>query len=397
MTDSGAEARATASGADLFLIEDLLSHEERTVRDRVRAFCEREVAPIVNDHWERAQFPFELLPGLAELGVIGGTIEGYGCPGLSPLAAGLVAHEIARCDGSLATFHGVQSGLAMTSIAQLGSDAQKERWLPAMARLEMIGSFALTEPDHGSDVVALETRAVADAEGYLLHGAKRWIGNASFADIVIVWARGENDDVGAFVVEKGTPGFTAELITGKTAKRASWQADITLDGVRVPARNRLPGALSFEDATDVLTKCRPAVAWGALGHAVAAYEAAVRHATEREQFGRPLAGAQLVQYRLANMLADVTAMQLICVRMSQLQAEGKLTAAIAALAKMFNAAHARTVVGDARDLLGANGILLEYDVARHHADMEAVVTVEGTDSVQALILGREITGIQAFS
>jgi glutaryl-CoA dehydrogenase len=382
---------------DLFLIDDLLSEEERAVRDRVRAFCEREVRPVINDYWERAQFPFELLPGLAELGVIGGTIEGHGCPGLSPLAAGLVAHELARGDGSLATFYGVQSGLAMTSIALLGSDEQRARWLPAMARLETIGAFALTEPDHGSDVVGLETRAVADGEGYRLDGAKRWIGNASFADIVIVWARGESEDVGAFVVEKGTPGLETELITGKTAKRASWQAEISLDGVRVPSQNRLAGAESFEDATSVLTKCRPAVAWGALGHAVAAYEAAVRHTAEREQFGRPLAGAQLVQYRLANMLADVTAMQLICLRMSQLQEEGKLTAPMASMAKMFNAAHARTVVADARDLLGANGILLEHEVARHHADMEAVVTVEGTDSVQALILGREITGIPAFS
>ena len=383
--------------ADLFLIEDLLGDEERAVRDRVRAFCEREVRPVINGYWERAQFPFELLPGLAELGVVGGTIRGHGCPGLSPLAAGLVAQELARGDGSLATFYGVQSGLAMTSIALLGSEEQRARWLPGMARLKTIGAFALTEPEHGSDVVGLATRAEADGEGYRLFGAKRWIGNASFADIVIVWARGESEDVGAFVVEKGAEGFTAELITGKTAKRASWQAEITLDGVRVPARNRLSGAGSFEDATRVLTACRPAVAWGALGHAVASYEAAVRHAGEREQFGRPLAGAQLVQYRLANMLADVTAMQLICMRLSQLQAEGKLTAAMAAMAKMFNAAHARTVVGDARDLLGGDGILLEHEVARHHADMEAVVTVEGTDSVQALIIGREITGIPAFS
>jgi glutaryl-CoA dehydrogenase len=382
---------------DLFLVEDLLSDGERAVRDRVRAFCDREVRPIINDHWERAQFPFDVLPGLAELGIIGGTIDGYGCPGLSPLACGLVAHELARCDGSLATFYGVQSGLAMTSIATLGSESQRARWLPAMAALETIGAFALTEPDHGSDVVGLETRAEADGEGYRLYGAKRWIGNASFADIVIVWARDESGHVGAFVVERGTPGFTAELITGKTAKRASWQAEVRLDGAHVPANNRLPGAESFEDATSVLTTCRPAVAWGALGHAVAAYEAAVRHAGEREQFGRPLAGAQLVQYRLAKMLADVTAMQLICLRMAQLQAEGKLTPPMASMAKMFNAARARTVVSDARDLLGGNGILLEHDVARHHADMEAVVTVEGTDSVQALILGREITGIPAFS
>ncbi len=383
--------------ADLYLVEDVLSDEERAVRDRVRAFCERDVRPVINDYWERAQFPFELLPALAELGIVGGTIEGHGCPGLSPLAAGLVAQELARGDGSLATFYGVQSGLVMTSIALLGSDEQRARWLPAMARLETIGAFALTEPDHGSDVVGLETRAEADGEGYRLTGAKRWIGNATFADVVIVWARAENDEVGAFVVEKGADGFSTELITGKTAKRASWQAEITLDDVRVHASNRLPGAHSFDDATRVLTKCRPAVAWGALGHAVAAYEAALSHAVEREQFGRPLAGAQLVQYRLANMLADVTAMQLICLRMSQLQAEGKLTPAMAAMAKMFNAARARTVVGDARDLLGGNGILLEHEVARHHADMEAVVTVEGTDSVQALILGREITGIPAFS
>ena len=387
-----------ASRADLYLVEELLSEEERAVRDRVRAFCDTEVLPIINGYWERAEFPFPIVPKLAELGVCGGSIAGHGCPGLSAVASGLVAMELARCDGSVSTFHGVHSGLAMHSIALCGSEEQQERWLPAMARLEQIGAFALTEPDHGSDVVALETRARRTGEGYVLDGVKRWIGNATFADVVIVWARDEAGDVGAFVVEGGTraPGFEAEAITGKVAKRAALQADVRLSEVAVPAECRLVGAKGFEDATRVLTRCRPSVAWGALGHAVAAYEIAFAYTSGRSQFGRPLAGHQLVQYRLARMLAEITGMQLICLRLAQLAGEGRVTPAMAALAKMNNAAKARQVVGEARDLLGGNGLLLDYHVARHLGDAEAVSTVEGTDAMQALILGREITGMPAF-
>jgi len=388
---------AALAGSDIYLTHDLLGDEERAVRDRVRRFCDEHVLPIINGYWERAEFPFELIPKLAPLGVCGGTIQGYGCPGLSPLAAGLVSMELARGDGSVSTFHGVHSGLAMMAIGLLGSEEQKGRWLPGMARLETIGAFALTEPAHGSDAVTLETRVRRLGDGYVIDGAKRWIGNATFADVMVVWARDAAGDVGAYVVEKGTAGVETRLITGKIAKRASWQADVTLSDVRVPAENRLANASSFDDAARVLGAARPGIAWGALGHAVAAYEAAVAYALDREQFGSPLGGYQITQYRLAKMLADITGMRLICMRLAQLVADGELTPAMASLAKMHNAARARAVVAEARDLLGGNGLLLENDVARHLGDVEVVSTVEGTDVVHALIVGREITGMSAFS
>ncbi len=388
---------APAQGTDYYLMDELLTDQERRIRDNVRVFCDAEVLPIINDYWERAQFPFELVPKLAALNIAGGNIKGYGCPGMSAIASGLIALELARADASICTFFGVHSGLAMSSIAMLGSEEQKQRWLPAMARMEKIGAFGLTEPNHGSDAVALETRAHRDGDSYVLDGAKRWIGNASFADVSIIWARDDDGNVGGFVVEKGTPGFHTEVMTGKVAKRAVWQADIALEGVRVPAENRLAHARTFKDTSRVLTATRYGVAWEAVGHAVAAYEIALKYTQQRVQFGRPLASYQIIQQKLAGMLANVTTMQLLCLRLSQLLEEGKMTDGMASLAKMNNARLAREVVADAREMLGGNGILLEYQIARHHADIEAVFTYEGTDTVQSLIVGRDITGIQTFS
>jgi glutaryl-CoA dehydrogenase len=285
----------------------------------------------------------------------------------------------------------------MQSIAVLGSEEQRERWLPAMARLETIGAFALTEPDHGSDAVALETSARRDGDHYVLDGRKKWIGNGSIADHVIVWARGEDGAVGGYVVDKGTAGYEATVMTGKTALRAVWQAEITLTGVRVPAENRLANCSSFKDVSTVLDRTRYTVAWRALGLATAAYELALAHALRREQFGQPIAGYQLVQDKLSRMLAEITSMQLMCWRLSTLADSGRMTAAMASLAKMNHAAKARAIVADARDILGGDGILIDHHVARHFADMEAVFTFEGTDSVQSLIVGREITGLSAIS
>lgn len=386
-----------STGTDFYLMDELLTAEERSIRDRVRAFAEREVIPIINDYWERAEFPFELIPKLAGLNIAGGSIQGYSCPGMSAVATGLVALELARGDASVTTFFGVHSGLAMTSIGMLGSEEQRQRWLPPMARIDLIGAFALTEPRHGSDAVALESSARREGDEYVLNGAKRWIGNASFADLVIVWARDEEGQVGGFVVEKGTPGFEAQVITGKNSKRAVWQADITLRNVRVPIENRLERSRSFKNTAEVLTATRYGVAWEAIGHAIAGYEAALAYTKEREQFGKPLASFQLVQSKLATMLTEITSMQFLCLRLSQLAAEHKLTPGMASLAKMNNARKARQILADARDLLGGNGILLENHVARHQADMEAVFTYEGTDHVQQLILGREITGLSAIS
>jgi glutaryl-CoA dehydrogenase len=386
-------------GTDYYLLEELLDDEEREIRDRVRAFADREVIPIINDYWERAQFPFELVPKLAELNIAGTTIEGYGCPGMSVLASGLVAIEMARGDGSLNTFFGVHSGLAMGTIAMLGSEEQKERWLPPMARMEKIGAFALTEPDGGSDVAGgLRTTARRDGDTWILNGAKRWIGNATFADVTVVWARDEEDgQVKGLVVEKGTEGFSTELITGKMGKRAVWQPDIKLTEVRVPLENKLERANSFKDTNRVLTATRSGVAWEAVGHAIASYEAALTYAKEREQFGKPIAGFQIIQNKLANMLAEITAMQLLCFRLGQLQEQGKMTGPMASLAKMYNAKKAKQVCADARDVMGGNGVLLEYHVARHLADMEIVYTYEGTDTIQSLIVGRDVTGTSAFA
>jgi glutaryl-CoA dehydrogenase len=279
----------------------------------------------------------------------------------------------------------------------LGSDAQKERWLPAMARLEKLGAFALTEPNHGSDSVALETTARRDGDEFVINGAKRWIGNGSLADVVVVWARGEDGKVQGYLVEKDAPGYHADVITGKASLRAIWQSQITLDGVRVPVENRLAGANSFKDTARVLASTRVTCAWAALGHAVAAYDTALTYAMRREQFGKPLASFQIVQDRLVKMLAEVTGMQLYCLQIGRLAERGQLTDTIAGLAKLNNTRKARQICAEARDLLGGNGVLLENHVIRHMADIEAIHTYEGTETMQTLIVGRDITGISAFA
>ena len=386
-------------GTDYFGLRDELTDAEREYLKITRAFVDTEVLPVISGYWERAEFPWPLIKKMGTLGIVGDGIEGYGCPPMSPVAGGLIHMELNRGDGSLGTIHAVQAGLAMRSIWLLGSEEQKNRWLPGMARLDLLGAFALTEPEHGSDAVALETAAVRDGEGgYVVDGQKRWIGNGTLADVIVVWARDTTDGrVKGLLVEKGTPGYAATVIEGKGSVRAVLQADITLTGVRVPAANVLPGARSFKDAGRVLASTRIAVAWGALGHAVAAYEAALAYTKQRTQFGKPLVAFQLVQDQLVKMLADVTAMQLYCLRVSRLEEQGKLTDTIAALAKMNNTLKARQVIADARDLLGGNGILLDNHVMRHMADIEAIYTYEGTEHIQTLIVGRDITGVGAFS
>jgi glutaryl-CoA dehydrogenase len=387
-----------AASVDFYRLDETLTDRERDVRDRVRRFADHEVLPIINGYWERAEFPFELLPKLAELEIAGATIEGYGCPGLSRLAGGLISRELSRGDGSVNTFYAVHSGLAMGSINLLGSEEQKHRWLPPMARLEKIGAFGLTEPRHGSDSVSLETTARRDGDEYVLNGAKRWIGNASFADVTVVWARGEDEEVSGYLVEKGTPGFDpSTVITGKIGKRAVWQAEITLDDARVPAENRLANANSFADTARVLSQTRGSVAWECTGHAMACLETALGYALERDQFGQAIAGFQLVQGKLATMVAETTAMQLVCFRLAELQERGEVTDPMASLAKLHNVRQAKLVCSEARDILGGNGLLLDYHVARHMTDLEIVDTYEGTDTIQSLILGREVTGISAFT
>jgi glutaryl-CoA dehydrogenase len=383
---------------DYYLLDETLSEPERATRDRVRAFADCEVLPIINDYWERAEFPFELVPKLAELGVAGTSIEGYGCPAMSRLAAGVVSRELARADGSVNTFFGVHSGLAMGAIDMLGSEEQRREWLPPMARLERIGAFGLTEPEHGSDSVSLETTARRDGGDYVLNGVKRWIGNASIADVTIIWARDGEGDVGAYLVPKGTAGFDpGTVITGKIGKRAVWQAEIVLSDARIPLDHKLAHANTFDDATRVLNLTRGGAAWECVGHAVACLEAAISYAKERRQFGRPIAGFQLVQAKLATMQAATTAMQLMCFRLAQLQESGAMTGPMASLAKLHNVRNAKLVCSDARDILGGNGLLLDHHVARHLTDLEIVDTYEGTDTIQSLIVGRDLTGVSAFS
>jgi glutaryl-CoA dehydrogenase len=387
-----------ALATDYFHVRDQFTDEQWEHFIATRRFVDEEVLPAINEYWEAAELPWPLLRRIAELGLYGEDIQGYGCPGMSPLARGLVNMELHRGDGSVGTFLGVQSGLAMKSIALHGSEEQKNLWLPAMAKLDAIGAFALTEPAHGSDSVGLETSARRDGDGWVLDGAKRWIGNASIADLTVVWARSDEDgQVKGFLVQRDMPGFEASTMEGKGASRAIWQADIRLDGVRVPDSSRLPGANSFKDAGRVLVTTRTTCAWGALGHAVAAYDAALTYSKQRTQFGKPLCSFQIVQERLVRMLAEVTSMQLYCMQLARLEEQGRLTDTIAGLAKLNNTRKARAVIADARDLLGGNGILLENHVIRHMGDIEVIHTYEGTETMQTLIVGRDITGVGAFA
>ncbi|MGW9111744.1 acyl-CoA dehydrogenase family protein [Microbacterium sp. NPDC055683] len=387
---------------DFYHVDDYLGDDDRALIAKIRGFVAGHVLPNINEAWERADFPYQIIPAFAELGIAGTAIEGYGCPGLTRLQTGLVAMELSRGDGSVNTLNAVQSGLAMGSISLLGSEDQKQRWLPELASMRKLGAFALTEPDHGSDSVALETSASREGDHYVLEGSKRWIGLGHVADVVIIWARDTADGkVKAFVLEKsdeGYPaGYHARAIEGKIAKRAIQQAHIEISGLRIPVENLLEKSSSFRDVGAILNRTRSTVAWEALGHAVAAYEIAARYVHERVQFGKPIASFQLVQNTLANMLADLTAMQLVCFRSGALQNEGRLTNEQASLAKMFTSRKSRQLCRDARDLLGGNGLLLENHVARHLTDMEVVHTYEGTDFIQSLIIGREITGISAFA
>ncbi len=393
-----AHAFETTTDSDFLAFELLLDEEERAVLARVREFMTTSVEPIINDYWVRAEFPHELIPGLAELGIAGLPYDAPGCPGRSALLDGMVAMEMARTDSSMETFMGVHGGLAMGSIALCGSAEQQERWLPAMARMELIGAFGLTEPDVGSGIAGgLATTARRDGDEWVLDGQKKWIGNASFADLVVIWARDvEDDQVKGFVVEKGTEGMRFEIQRDKIALRAVLNAEIDLTGVRVPEANRLAHANTFKDTGKVLKVTRMGVAWAATGCARGAYEHALAYTKTREQFGKPIASFQLVQDLLVKMLANVTASTAMCARVSQLQDAGLLRDEHASLAKAFTTARMRETVGWAREVLGGNGILLEHHVGRFVADAEAIYSYEGTREINTLIVGRAITGIGAF-
>jgi glutaryl-CoA dehydrogenase len=389
---------STARDADFLGFELLLDDEDRALLARVRDFMRTEVEPVINGYWTRAAFPHDLVPGLAALGIAGLQYDGPGCPDRGSLLDGMVAMEMARVDASMQTFMGVHGGLAMGSVALCGSDEQQQRWLPAMARMEKIGAFALTEPDTGSGIAGgLSTTARREGDTWVLDGEKKWIGNASFADLVVVWARDEADgEVKGFVVEQGAEGMTFDVTQDKIALRVVQNAEVHLSGVRVPEADRLQRASSFADTSRVLTVTRMGVAWQATGCARGAYEHALRYTLEREQFGQPIAGFQLVQDLLVKMLSNVVASTAMCVRVSQLQDAGQVRDEQASMAKAFTTARMRETVGWAREVLGGNGILLEHHVGRFVADAEAIYSYEGTREINTLIVGRAITGRSAF-
>lgn len=388
---------------DLFGFADLLDDDERAIVARTRAFLEDEVAPIADRYWDAGQFPHQVLEGFRGLDIAGLMYDGaaYGRPDRargSRLLTGFLALEMGRVDASISTFFGAHAGLAMGSIAACGSPEQQARWLPAMARMDTLGAFALTEPDRGSDIAGgLSTTATRAGDHWALDGRKRWIGNATVADVTIVWARDTSDgQVKGFIVEAGTPGFHPVEMTGKTALRIIPNAEITLEGVRVPETHRLAGADSFRDTSEVLRQTRGGVAWGSVGVMMAAYEQARDYAVTREQFGRPIAEFQLVQDRLATMLGKVTSALGMVVRLAQLQDQGINDDAHAALTKATVTTTMRETVALARETLGGNGILLEYPLARRFADAEALYTYEGTRDINHLIVGRAVTGRSAF-
>ncbi|MFD2793725.1 acyl-CoA dehydrogenase family protein [Promicromonospora vindobonensis] len=378
-----------------------VSDDERAWQLAVRQFVQDEVLPVIDGYWERYEVPMDLVKRMAELDFLRDGVDVPGYPKISKMAEGLAAMEMSRGDGSVTTICGVQGGLALRSIVMLGSDEQIEKYAGPMARGEILGAFALTEPTHGSDSVGLETSAVKETrdgvDGYVINGEKKWIGFGSIGDISVVWARGEDGQVHGYIVPQDTPGYDAKTIEGKISLRAIHQAHIVLNDVFVPAENLLPKARSFKDTGRVLFATRLGVAWGAVGQAIACYETAVAYSKQRTQFGRPLAASQMVQERLTKMLSILTQMQLLVKQMTRLDEAEQLTGPQASLAKYTCTRGAREVAAIARDLLGGNGILLENRVARHFADIEALHTYEGTESMQALIIGREITGTSAFA
>jgi glutaryl-CoA dehydrogenase len=388
----------SAPDSDFYSLELLLDPAGRQKLQQVREFMEKEIEPVINRYWTREEFPRELIPAIGQLGIVGLAYDGYGCAGGGNLLDGMVAMELARVDSSIATFFGVHSGLAMGSIYLCGSEEQKQRWLPAMARLEKIGAFGLTEPEVGSGAArGLTTTARRDGDEWILNGQKKWIGNATFADYVVIWARDvEDNQVKGFVVEQPTPGFSTTKMRDKIALRVVQNAYITMEDARVPEANRLQNANSFRDTAAVLRLTRAGVAWMAVGCSRGAYEHALAYAKQRQQFGRPIAGFQLVQDQLVRMLANVTASACLCVRLSQLQEAGIAADQHSALAKAFCTVRMRETVGLARELLGGNGILLEYHVGRFVADAEAIYSYEGTREMNTLIVGRAITGTGAF-
>jgi glutaryl-CoA dehydrogenase len=380
---------------DFYNLEELLSPEDRMTRDAVRQFVQREVMTNVERHFADETFPIDLIPKLAELGIFGANLTGYGCAGMNNVAYGLIMQELEAADSGLRSFASVQSALSMYAIYAWGSEEQKQRYLPGMAQGKLIGCFGLTEPDHGSDPGGMETRAKRDGGGWILNGTKRWITNGSIADVAVVWAK-IDQGISGFIVEKDTPGFTTRDIHGKFSMRASITSELHFDDVKLDASAHLSAARGLKAPLACLTQARYGIAWGALGAARSCYHCALDYVKSRKQFSRPLAGYQLVQNKLVNMLTEITKGQLVCLRLGQMKDAGTMRPEHVSFAKRNNVQAALDIARSARDMLGANGIVNEYPVIRHMLNLETVNTYEGTYDVHTLILGRDITGASAF-
>ena len=384
-------------GVDFYRIDDLLSDEEILVRDTVRRFVEEKVIPIIDRHFEDSTFPVELVPQMAEMGLLGGNLpEEFGCANMNNVAYGLVMQELERGDSGLRSFVSVQGALVMYPIFAFGTEEQKRHWLPLLARGEKIGCFGLTEPDHGSDLGGMETRARKTASGFVLNGTKRWITNGSIADVAIVWAKLDGD-VRGFIVETSHSGFHAPEIKNKLSLRASVTSDLNLDDVEIPQDCLLPKSSGLKSPLMCLNQARYGIGWGALGAAMTCFEWAVDYTKSRTQFSKPIASFQLVQEKLAYMLTEITKGQLLAWRLGKLKDENKLHFTQTSMAKRNNVKIALEIARLARDLMGASGITLEYPIFRHMCNLESVYTYEGTDHIHTLILGEHITGIPAYS
>jgi glutaryl-CoA dehydrogenase len=384
----------TGGDLDYYGVEDLLTDEERMIRTSVRSFVEREALPLLEGCHAREEFPKKLIPRMAELGIFGAHLKGYGCAGLSSVAYGLIMQELEAGDSGLRSMGSVQGSLAMYAIWRFGSEEQKRRWLPEMAAGRAIGCFGLTEPDHGSDPGGMETRARRDGKGWVLSGVKRWITNGSISDVAVVWAK-DGETIRGFLVEKGTPGFSAPDIKGKFSLRASITSELVLEDVRVPADAILPEAEGLGGPFSCLNQARYGIVWGALGAARSCYLTALSYTQDRKQFDRPLAGFQLVQQKLVYMVTEITKGQLLAWRLGRLKDAGAARPPQISLAKRNNVGVALEIARLARDMLGANGIVNEYPVIRHMMNLETVNTYEGTHDMHTLIVGRDVTGLDA--
>jgi glutaryl-CoA dehydrogenase len=384
-----------AAATDFYCVQELLTEEERLVQSTVARFVEERFLPIVAEHYERGTFPTEIVPELARIGLFGMHLTGYGAAGMSSVAYGIACQELERGDSGLRSFVSVQGSLCMFPILRYGSTEQKERWLPAMARGEVIGCFGLTEPDFGSNPGGMTTRARRDGSDWILDGTKRWITNGNLAQLAIVWARTE-EGIRGFLVERGARGFETREIHHKLSMRASVTSELILEGCRVPDDSVLPGAQGLKAPLSCLDEARFGIVWGSLGAAIACYQSALDYARSRVQFDRPIAGFQLTQEKLANMLTEITKGQLLALQLGRLKDQGRASPAQVSMAKMNNVREALEIARQARSILGANGISLEYPVMRHMSNLETVLTYEGTNEVHTLALGEAITGISAF-